>query len=144
MNHCIFCDLAVGRQRSAALFESATCAGILDVRPLARGHALVIPRRHAERLGELSGTELDELFRSARRVAWALESEGLALGGVNFLVNDGRSAGQTVPHVHVHVVPRRPRDQLRVLARLVARVAPGPPDWAGLDDVAGRLRSRLG
>ena len=102
---CIFCKIAAGEIPSERVAENAHAFAFLDIDPLVRGHVLVVPKRHVDRFGDMlpdeaaAVTELTQ--RVARRQAKALDSAGATIA-----VNDGRAAGQEVPHVHVHVVPR--------------------------------------
>lgn len=92
------------------VFESPAAVAFLDHRPLFRGHCLVIPREHVETLGELPGRLTAPLFEAVSRLARAVEA-ALAADGSFVAVNNRVS--QSVPHLHVHVVPRRKGDGLR-------------------------------
>lgn len=100
---CPFCERV-----AAGAVETATnrCAAFDDAYPLSAGHALVIPKRHVARLDELERDEYLELWSLVDRVRRSLAHAD----GFNVGVNDGESAGQTVSHVHVHVIPRRAGD----------------------------------
>ena len=108
---CIFCRIAAGEIPCHKLFEDEDCLGFLDIGPLAEGHALLIPKGHYPRLSDIPGDELARVTRQlpslVKAVAGATEA-----AGCNVLVNDGEVAGQVVPHVHIHVVPRRKGDSL--------------------------------
>jgi diadenosine tetraphosphate (Ap4A) HIT family hydrolase len=86
-----------------------TAVAFPDSFPVTAGHMLVVPRRHVGRLEELSSQEWTELFELARLVCREIAAEP-GVGGYNLGVNNGTAAGQTVHHVHVHVIPRRPGD----------------------------------
>ncbi len=107
---CGFCDIARGAAPAHLVFEDGTCVAFLDRRPLFPGHCLVVPREHHETLAELPPALLEPLFSAARLLARALE-EGLGAEGSFVAVNNRVS--QSVPHLHVHVVPRRKGDGLR-------------------------------
>lgn len=83
--------------------------GIVNLRPIVPGHVLVIPKRITPKLADLADEEYDDLWRSARIIQKALESHYKATG-FNVAVQDGRSAGQSVPHVHIHILPRKEGD----------------------------------
>ena len=83
---------------------------LLDLFPVHRGHALVIPRHHCERVEDLSEQDHDHLFRLGRRTILALQRAGLAGDAQNLLINNGPAANQHVPHVHLHVLPRQVGD----------------------------------
>lgn len=102
---CPFCDLPSG----SIVDESAHAVALLDRFPVARGHALVVPRRHVASIFELPPEEWDDLWRLVRRVRSGIE-ELRAADGVNVGVNVGAAAGQTVDHAHVHLIPRNTGD----------------------------------
>jgi histidine triad (HIT) family protein len=108
---CVFCKIAAGQIPSHKLFENADCFSFLDISPLAEGHTLLISKRHFQSLAdvpdELLGRTFAALPRLVRAVTAATKAEGC-----NVLVNDGKVAGQLVPHVHVHVIPRHADDSL--------------------------------
>jgi len=108
----------------------------LDINPATRGHCLVVPKRHVERLGELSREEAAELLEAAGAIAEACRSQ-LGAKGVNFWINQGRVAGQVVPHLHLHVVPRYAEEEVKVEVR-AERAA-----QQELEETAERLRKGL-
>jgi histidine triad (HIT) family protein len=107
---CIFCEIAHGRAPATVVARTTDGCAFLDARPLFFGHTLVVPLAHVETLGELAPGEVAPLFGLARRVARAVE-RGLGADGSFVAVNNVVS--QSVPHLHVHVVPRRRGDGLR-------------------------------
>lgn len=118
------------------MHADADCVAFMDIHPVSEGHVLVVPRRHAGHLGELSGAEQARLFQVASAVRAAQVRAGLGREGANLLLNDGPAANQHVPHVHLHVVPREAGDTARVGWRVVARM--------GFDRFGGaRRRDRL-
>ncbi len=107
---CLFCRIARGHEPAARVLETDGVMAFLDHRPLFPGHCLVIPREHVDTLGDLPGPLTAPLFEAAAAVARALEA-GLRADGSFVAVNNRVS--QSVPHLHVHVVPRRRGDGLR-------------------------------
>jgi histidine triad (HIT) family protein len=108
---CAFCRIAAGQADEAlVVLEDAQTVGFLDIRPLFPGHTLLAPRAHVETLLDLPDEVLPELFGNARLLAGAME-EGLGADGSFVAINNRVS--QSVPHLHVHVVPRRRKDGLR-------------------------------
>jgi histidine triad (HIT) family protein len=107
---CTFCRIIAGSQPAEVVFSDDRHVAILDHRPLFPGHVLVLPRSHVETMMELDEPEVGPLFAVARRLAVAVE-EALAAEGIFVAVNNRVS--QSVPHLHVHVVPRRKKDGLR-------------------------------
>ncbi len=102
---CPFCSPAPG----ALIAESDRSRALSDAYPVAPGHALVVPKRHVARTFELTDEEWADLWALARRVR-EMVPELLGSDAINIGVNDGAAAGQTVPHVHVHLIPRRQGD----------------------------------
>jgi diadenosine tetraphosphate (Ap4A) HIT family hydrolase len=98
---CPFCSLTPDR----IWLESAGGRAVSDLHPVSRGHTLVIPRRHVRSVYELGEEEIADLWGMAGRVRKEL-AEKLSPDGFNIGLNDGAAAGQTVPHAHIHVVPR--------------------------------------
>jgi len=99
-----------GEARSHIVFEDEISLGFLDHRPLFRGHCLLVPRDHVQTLGDLSADRVGPFFTNVQLLARAMET-GLQAEGSFVAVNNRIS--QSVPHLHVHVVPRRRQDGLR-------------------------------
>ncbi|MGH9184105.1 MAG: HIT family protein [Acidimicrobiales bacterium] len=107
---CPFCQIVAGARPAHVVLSSPDCLAFLDTRPLFPGHTLLVPRDHCETLGDLPAATVAPLFGDARRLARAVEV-GLAAAGSLVLVNNRVS--QSIPHLHVHVVPRNRKDGLR-------------------------------
>jgi histidine triad (HIT) family protein len=107
---CVFCDIIAGRAPAHFVLEDDACVAFLDRRPLFPGHVLVVPRVHRETLTDLSPAETEVLFDRVRVLGGAVE-RGLEADG-SFVGMNNR-VSQSVPHAHVHVVPRRRGDGLR-------------------------------
>jgi histidine triad (HIT) family protein len=110
MKDCEFCQILRGEIRRYVVFEDDISLGFLDEKPLFPGHVLLIPRQHYTTLVDLPPELIQPLFLNVRLLSRALE-EGLAAQGSFVAINNRIS--QSVPHLHVHVVPRRRRDGLR-------------------------------
>ncbi len=107
---CVFCSIARGESPAEVIAEIPEAIAFLDVRPLFPGHVLVVPRAHHVTLGELPVELIPSLFGLARRIALAVE-KGLGAQG-SFVAMNNR-VSQSVPHLHVHVVPRTKGDGLK-------------------------------
>jgi histidine triad (HIT) family protein len=107
---CAFCAIVAGDATAHVVLEDGDALAFLDVRPLFPGHTLLVPRGHHETLTDLPGEQVGPLFERAQRLAGAVE---VALEAVGTFVAINNRVSQSVPHLHVHVVPRRPRDGLR-------------------------------
>jgi histidine triad (HIT) family protein len=109
---CVFCAIVAGEAQAHVVLDEPACLGFLDVRPLFPGHVLLVPRAHKETLADLAEGDVAAVFGAARRVTIAAEAPaGLGADGTFVAMNNRVS--QSVPHAHVHVVPRRKGDGLR-------------------------------
>jgi histidine triad (HIT) family protein len=106
----VFCQIVSGEVPAFRVMEDDTVVAFLDVRPLFPGHVLVVPRSHHETLGDLPLPQVEPLFGVVRRLSVVIP---LALGAEGSFVACNNRVSQSVPHLHVHVVPRRRRDGLR-------------------------------
>lgn len=102
---CIFCRIANGQIPSATLYEDENFRVILDLGPASRGHALILPKEHYQNLLELDDTLAAGVIPLAKKMGAAM-SKALGCAGFNLVQNNGEAAGQTVPHFHVHIIPR--------------------------------------
>ena len=109
-NGCIFCAIAGGEAAADRVLDEPGVSAFLDARPLFKGHVLVVPKAHAETLADLPPAAIAPLFSSVQRIARAVES---ALGADGSFVALNNRVSQSVPHVHVHVVPRNKKDGLK-------------------------------
>jgi histidine triad (HIT) family protein len=107
---CLFCEIVTGKRPAHVVYDTADTLVFLDVRPVFPGHCLVVPRSHVEVLPELPDALVGPLFTTVRRMARAVEGAMDAHG--TFVAMNNR-VSQSVPHLHVHVVPRRFKDGLR-------------------------------
>ncbi|MFR9753474.1 HIT family protein [Nocardia sp. 004] len=126
MNDCVFCRIAAGEAPATKVYEDDTLCAFLDIRPITRGHTLVIPKQHAAELEDLDAELGARIFRTGHRLALAIRRSSLATDGANLVLNDGTAAFQTVPHVHLHVVPRKHGDILRFAKGFLLRRSHDP------------------
>ncbi len=131
MSDCIFCDIVAGNAPAREVYSDDNVVGFLDIRPVMRGHTLLVPRAHSSGLTDLDPEIGGKVFAAGQRVGTAMR-EALGADGVNLLVNDGRAAMQTVFHTHLHVVPRHNGDKLSFAKGLVVRRDPNPDETAEL------------
>lgn len=108
--NCIFCKILAGELETAQIFEDESTLAFLDHRPVFPGHVLLIPKNHYETLSDLPQKLIAPLFHNAQLLSRAVE-QGLDAHGTFVGLNNRVS--QSVPHLHVHVVPRRFKDGLR-------------------------------
>lgn len=133
---CRFCQIAGGRAEAFRVIDEEHALAFLDRRPLFPGHCLLVPREHHPTLDALPEDLVGPLFRTARRLARAVEA---AMGAQGTFVALNNRVSQSVPHLHVHVVPRRRGDGLR---GFFWPRHPYPDD-AAARDVQGRIRRAL-
>jgi histidine triad (HIT) family protein len=107
---CVFCGIVAGEVPATIVASTAETLAFLDRRPLFPGHTLVVPRRHVVTLRDLPDDLVMPFFAEVRRLAAAIED---ALGADGTFVAENNVVSQSVPHLHVHVVPRRRKDGLR-------------------------------
>jgi histidine triad (HIT) family protein len=107
---CLFCRIAAGDEDAAFVLEDDEFVAFLDHRPLFHGHVLLVPRAHHETLADLPGDLIAPLFERAQLLSRAIPE---AMGKPGSFVALNNVVSQSVPHLHVHVVPRKPKDGLR-------------------------------
>ncbi|VGO16973.1 Purine nucleoside phosphoramidase [Pontiella desulfatans] len=109
MSDCIFCKIVEKEIPSTIVFEDADVLAFMDIGPIVKGHALVIPKQHHDPVTETPDEVLAKLFLTAKKIAKA-QMNAFGAQGVNIMQNNGRAAGQEVEHIHVHVIPRFEED----------------------------------
>ena len=119
--NCIFCKIARGEIPAVAVYEDAEVMAFLDVNPIEKGHVLVVPRQHCEVIMEAPEALLRHTVHIVQKVACALMKSGAS--GVNVQQNNYPAAGQVVPHLHFHVIPRYGQDAPRSWASGAGRYA---------------------
>lgn len=107
---CLFCRIVSGELTAVIVFEDKNTVAFLDHRPLFPGHTLLVPREHYETLGDLPTAQIGPLFKNAQLLSRVIEAAMDAEG--TFVAMNNR-VSQSVPHLHVHVVPRRRKDGLK-------------------------------
>ena len=134
---CVFCSIVAGATPAHVVYDDDASVAFLDLRPVFPGHALLVPKQHHETLADLPAPLVAPLFTAAQRVARAVEA-GMDAHGTFVAINN--TVSQSVPHLHVHVVPRRRKDGLRGFFWPRQRYA----DEAEMAAVAARIRDALG
>ncbi len=146
MDGCVFCAIVAGRAAASIVWQDDQLVAFMDIRPWRPGHLLLIPRQHVQFGAELPGAVAGALFPAGIRLGSALRASGLPCDDVHLILNDGPAANQTVPHLHLHVLPRRRGDFWRLFGRLaqvpLTAVLPHTPR-ATLDEQAARIRAAL-
>ena len=106
---CIFCKIVAGALPACKVYEDAHTLAFMDLGPIVKGHTLVIPKRHYDPLMQTPAAVLHQLISVVQQVA-AAQVRGLNADGVNIIQSNGKAAGQVVPHLHFHVIPRFRQD----------------------------------
>ncbi len=134
---CLFCKIVAGELPSQRVDEDERTVAFMDISPATRGHALVVPRRHARDLLAIEPEDLSAVIRAAQRLA-RRAVPALGADGVNLINSCGADAWQTVFHLHVHVIPRYAGDPLRL------PWVPAPGDSGEIAAAAELLRAGVG
>jgi histidine triad (HIT) family protein len=122
MNTCIFCKIIAGDEPASIVYEDDDFIALMDAYPLTKGHCLVIPKLHLIRLDDLKAKQRARLFHIGHKIVEAQKQIGLGIEGTNILVNDGKAANQTVPHLHLHLIPRASGDLLKSIPKLILHI----------------------
>lgn len=115
MDNCIFCKIANGEIPSNIVYEDNDFIAILDLSPATKGHVLLIPKKHAANLLELPDDVASKVLPIAKKIVNA-QKEVLGFNNFNLIQNNGRIAGQTVDHYHLHLIPRYSIDEISLWA----------------------------
>ena len=132
-NNCVFCAIAAGEIPSFKIYEDEFALAYLDINPFSRGHTLVIPKSHSSGLTDTSDETLAKLIGTVKKIAAHLK-DVLPCDGFNILQNNGEAAGQTVMHIHFHIVPRYGKEEIKFVS--------GKADMNDLDALAERIRMK--
>jgi len=109
MSDCIFCKIAAGEIPSHKIYEDDDFLAFLDIAPASMGHALIVPKRHADDLFTLDADSVAKLMPLAQALAVKIKA-ATGCEGINLMQNNGAAAGQTVRHFHLHIIPRMEND----------------------------------
>ncbi|MFH0850676.1 MAG: HIT family protein [Candidatus Bathyarchaeota archaeon] len=136
---CIFCKIIEGSTPSHKIYEDDHTLAFLDINPISDGHTLIVPKVHEPLLENLDPKQWDALFKTLHKIVGpiqrAMDAPATSIG-----INNGREAGQLVPHVHIHVIPRDTAGK-RMFSDAVNRIKPRSPEY--FKDVAERIRKEI-
>ena len=110
---CIFCKITSGEIPAEKVYEDDNFIGILDVNPKAEGHTLIIPKKHFKTLLDMPSSLGNELLDAIKKIGLDLIEKRKA-EGFNLVVNNFEPAGQVVAHAHIHIIPRKTNDDVRL------------------------------
>lgn len=129
---CIFCKIVNGEIPSKTIYEDENFRAILDMGPATKGHALLLPKEHADNLFELPEEIAKKVLPTARKIAVEMK-EKLQYDGINLVQNNGEVAGQTVMHFHLHMIPRYENDGQKI------GWVPGKPSQEELEEIKNQI-----
>ena len=130
MEGCIFCSIAAGKMPSFKIYEDDVVMAFLDINPVSEGHVLVLPKAHSPNIFETDDEKLSAIISRVKKIAAHIKT-ALPCDGLNVVQNNGAAAGQSVEHIHFHIIPRKAGDKLTfsgkkgdmgALARLAERI----------------------
>ena len=133
MSDCIFCSIVKGSIPAFVIYEDAHYLAILDRYPSAKGHALILSKRHAADIYGLDPEEAANLMSIAKKIS-AKMKDVLGMDGLNLLQNNGKAAGQVIDHFHLHLIPRYENDGV------IIKGAPTGQTLEELEQMAGALK----
>ncbi|MBU1901912.1 HIT family protein [Patescibacteria group bacterium] len=110
---CIFCKIVAGEIPSYKVYEDEDTLAFLDIMPVNPGHSLVVPKNHYANFEDIPEEELCKIMKTVKKVGKALK-DGLGVSGYNVMENNDPVAGQIIPHIHFHVVPRHEDDNFKL------------------------------
>jgi histidine triad (HIT) family protein len=138
--NCVFCKIASGKIPARVVMQNDRAVALLDAFPLAPGHTLVIPKLHYAKVQDMSEQDAMAVFEITRKVVGAVEA-GSQVGASTIAIHNGSDAGQEIPHVHVHIVPRKKGDGAGAIHSMFrSRPKLGAQEMDSLHDkIAGNL-----
>lgn len=137
MSDCLFCKIVAKEIPATVVYEDDAVLVFMDIGPIIKGHALVIPKKHFDPITEIPDELLAELHVIAKKIATA-QMNAFGADGVNIMQNNGKAAGQEVEHLHVHVIPRFDNDGHHWNWN-----AKKYDDFAEMNELADKLRQQL-
>lgn len=114
MDSCIFCRIIERKIPAYILYEDSSCVAFLDASQATPGHTLIVPKTHTENFLLASSETLTHLINVANKIGVAIQKSNPKILGMNLLSNCGPIAGQTVPHLHIHLIPRYQQDDITI------------------------------
>lgn len=138
MGDCIFCKIIQGEIPATKVYEDEKVLAFMDINPLNDGHTLVVPKRHAETIFEIDPQDLIATMKVAQRLAIAIK-KALNSDGMIVVQLNNKAAGQMVPHLHIHLIPRWENDGLQI-----GKWEMKPGDMEKIKDIAEKIKKEVG
>lgn len=136
---CIFCRIIDGSASGHKVYEDDDTLAFLDINPISDGHTLIVTKVHVERLEDLDPEQSRALFRTLHKIVGPIQ-RAMGVPASSIGVNNGREAGQLVPHVHIHVIPRETAGK-RVFSDAVSRIKPRSPEY--FQEISDRIMKEI-
>jgi histidine triad (HIT) family protein len=133
---CLLCEISSHRIPAHIVYEDADCVAILDIRPAAHGHTLLIPKTHAPRIEDLTPQQSRALFNALHHILTPIR-EAVGADATTIGANNGPGSGQEIQHVHIHILPRRRGDHGGVIQHI------GPGGGGDLPSTAEKIRTKI-
>lgn len=137
---CIFCQIIEGTAEASVVYRDGLVTAFMDISPVVEGHTLIVPNYHTPGLDDLDAEHSAAMMQLGTRIANVMPASGLRCEGSNLFLANGRIAGQTVFHVHLHVIPRYAGDPFKIQIEGFTR---GAPSREQLGERAGALARLL-
>ncbi len=112
MKPCLFCNIINEKEAAIKVYEDNYCLAFMDIFPISDGHVLLIPKPHSEKLDDQDKNLQMHLYLTANEIIAAQRKSGFGKNGTHFLINDGIDTNQHIQHVHIHLIPRKKKDNL--------------------------------
>ncbi|PLX26075.1 HIT family protein [Candidatus Parcubacteria bacterium] len=129
---CLFCKIIAGEVPSDKVYEDEDTLAFLDINPVKPGHTLVVPKQHFANLEEITDEQLAKVMSTVKKVGESIKN-GLGVEGYNVTENNDPIAGQVIPHIHFHIIPRKEDDGIKLW--------PGTPYEEGEDqEILSKIR----
>jgi histidine triad (HIT) family protein len=137
LEDCIFCKIVQAKIPAIKVYEDEMVLAFMDINPLNDGHTLVVPKRHAETIYEITSDDLSAVMKVAQTVALAIK-KALMPDGLTVVQLNHKAAGQVVPHLHIHLIPRWENDGL-----MISKWQPLPADMEKTKNIAEKIKKEI-
>ncbi len=140
MTECVFCNIVKGVFQSSKVYEDESILAIMDIKPVNKGHVLIIPKVHNKLISDVDDDTVRKIFALANKINSAVRLSGIKCEGINYFLADGEEAGQEVFHTHLHLIPRFKNDgfSLKFPESYNDKI-----EKEELDIIAGKIKARL-
>ena len=137
---CIFCRIIRGAIPSYKVYEDENSLAFLDINPASPGHTLIIPKKHVSQVEDMAAEDAEALFKTLHKIAGPIQ-EAFNAPASTIGINNGRESGQEVPHVHIHIIPRKHPDRLGIIQNLNRTIKKVKPEELSAN--AEKIREKI-